>query len=61
MKYTIKGSQYGVGAGDFVIDVPEVVDGIPLYNPDGKGNFPRNEAEQQMLNEIIKGLQAQQN
>ena len=61
MKYTIKGSQYGIGAGDFVIDVPEVVDGIPLYNPDGKGNFPRNEAEQQMLNEIIKGFQAQQN
>ena len=52
---------YGVAAGDFVIDLPEVVDGIPLYGQDGTDNFPRNEAESQMLNEIIKGFQAQQN
>lgn len=61
MQYTIVGSKYGVAAGDFVIDLPEVVDGIPLYGPDGKDNFPRNEAEKQMLNEIISGFQAQQN
>ena len=61
MQYTIVGSKYGVAAGDFVIDLPEVVDGIPLYGQDGKDNFPRNEAESQMLNEIIAGFQAQQN
>ena len=61
MQYTIVGSKYGVAAGDFVIDLPEVVDGIPLYGQDGTDNFPRNEAESQMLNEIIKGFQAQQN
>ena len=61
MQYTIVGSKYGVAAGDFVIDLPEVVDGIPLYGQDGKDNFPRNEAEKQMLNEIISGFQAQQN
>ena len=49
MQYTIVGSKYGVAAGDFVIDLPEVVDGIPLYGQDGKDNFPRNEAEKQML------------
>ena len=61
MQYKIVGSKYGVAAGDFVIDLPEVVDGIPLYGQDGKDNFPRNEAEKQMLNEIIKGFQEQQN
>jgi hypothetical protein len=61
MQYKIVGSKYGVAAGDFVIDLPEVVDGIPLYGQDGKDNFPRNEAEKQMLNEIISGFQAQQN
>ena len=61
MQYTIVGSKYGVAAGDFVIDLPEVVDGIPLYGQDGKDNFPRNESESQMLNEIIAGFQTQQN
>jgi len=61
MQYTIVGSKYGVAAGDFVIDLPEVVDGIPLYGQDGKDNFPRNEAESMMLQEIIAGFQAQQN
>jgi len=61
MQYTIKGSDYGVAAGDFNIDVPEVLDGIPLYNSDRTSNFPRNEAEKQMLSEIISGFQAQQN
>ena len=61
MQYKIVGSKYGIAAGDFVIDVPEVVDGIPLYGQDGKDNFPRNEAESMMLQEIIAGFQAQQN
>ena len=61
MQYTIKGSDYGVAAGDFNIDVPEVLDGIPLYNSDRTSNFPRNDAEKQMLSEIISGFQAQQN
>ena len=61
MQYTIVGSKYGVAAGDFVIDLPEVIDGIPLYGQDGKDNFPRNESESMMLQEIIAGFQAQQN
>ena len=39
MQYTIQGSKYGIAAGDFVIDLPDVVDGIPLYNQDGSDNF----------------------
>ena len=61
MQYTIVGSKYGIAAGDFVIDVPEVIDGVPLYGQDGKDNFPRNESESMMLQEIIAGFQAQQN
>jgi len=61
MQYTIKGSKYGIAAGDFVIDVPSVVDGIPLYSADGTDNFPRNEAEKQMLGDIIMQFQKQQN
>ena len=61
MKYTIKGSDYGVAAGDFQIDVAEIVDGIPVYEADGTSNFPRNDAEKQMLSEIIAGFQTQQN
>ena len=61
MQYTIQGSKYGIAAGDFVIDVPSVVDGIPLYSADGTDNFPRNEAEKQMLGDIIMQFQKQQN
>jgi hypothetical protein len=61
MQYTISGSQYGIAAGDFVIDLPEVVDGIPLYNDDGTDNFPRNAAEEKLLGDIITSFQAQQN
>jgi hypothetical protein len=41
--------------------VPSVVDGIPLYSADGTDNFPRNEAEKQMLGDIIMQFQQQQN
>ena len=60
MKYTIKGSDYGVAAGNFIIDLPEIVDNIPLYSEDGRGNFPRNAAEKQMLDSIIGQFQEQQ-
>ena len=60
MKYTIKGSDYGVAAGNFIIDLPEIVDNIPLYSDDGRGNFPRNAAEKQMLDSIIGQFQEQQ-
>ena len=50
--YTIPGDQLGI-TGNFNIEVPDVVDGIPLYDAgSGESNFPRNVQEQQMLNTI---------
>ena len=59
--YTIPGDQLGI-TGNFNIEVPEMVDGIPLFDPaTGEDNFPRNVQEQQMLNIIKKQFQTQEN
>ena len=59
--YTIPGDQLGI-TGNFNIEVPDVVDGIPLYDAgSGVSNFPRNVQEQQMLNMIQKQFQTQEN
>ena len=59
--YTIPGDQLGI-TGNFNIEVPDVVDGIPLYDAgSGESNFPRNTQEQQMLNMIQKQFQTQEN
>ena len=61
MQYIIQGSKYGIAAGDFAIEVPDVVDGIPLYGADGQDNFPRNADEEKLLGDIITQFQKQQN
>ena len=40
LQYQIKGSDHGISSGDFFIDLPAVLDGIPLYDGNGQSNYP---------------------
>ena len=51
--YRINGSDHGVSGVAMDVQLPVMLDGIPLYNADKTSNFPRNEDERKILNQII--------
>lgn len=57
LQYQIKGSDHGISSGDFFIDLPAVVDGIPLYDGNGNGNYPRNAEEKRQFDMLISQFQ----
>ena len=57
LQYQIKGSDYGIASGDFYIDLPAVVDNIPLYDGNGNGNYPRNAEEKRQFDMLISQFQ----
>ena len=51
--YRINGSDHGVSGVAMDVQLPVMLDGIPLYNADKTSNFPRNENERKILDQII--------
>tara|TARA_R110000772_G_scaffold52930_1_gene121177 strand:- start:94 stop:2979 length:2886 start_codon:yes stop_codon:yes gene_type:complete len=57
LQYQIKGSDHGISSGDFFIDLPAVLDGIPLYDGNGQSNYPRNATEKTQFDMLISQFQ----